>query len=180
MNTNLLKPFLIPVVVCSLTGCPTSGTFTPNLENYTGADASVLYLYSGPKQEYVLVTYMFNNEDSCYEKMNSEQLTTLGMFVREDTPELRKYTIKPGRNYALKIITYDINRTFVSSHSFIPEAKKTYYFNNSMIITTPDNPTKEYLGTLSNMEHNKVNPLPTPKFWDIKNRTCKNLITGPL
>ncbi|WP_156964239.1 hypothetical protein [Trabulsiella guamensis] len=124
MKLIYLKTLFLPIIAFSITGCPTSGTFTPDLENYTGADASTIYLHTNNKSEHSLVTYTFNNKDNCYEKENSEQLTTLDTFTRNESVELKRYTIRPNRTYALRTISYSDNRSYISSRSFIPEPKK--------------------------------------------------------
>ena len=181
MKLSLKKSFIAVIAACSLTACVSKGNFTDMLKNYTGSDASTIYLYDDNTHEYSLVTYSHNDKDKCYEKINDEQLTILRRLLKSETMGMNKFTIKPDKKYAIKSIGFDKWGAYITSIAFIPEANKSYFLNSSSgVVEVENNAEKVYLNRLAVMKYEETKNLPQPKAWPIKNNTCSNFLTGRL
>ncbi|NIF58016.1 hypothetical protein F3J27_00905 [Enterobacter sp. Ap-916] len=177
MKLSLKKSVITVIAVCSLTACAT----IDKSKMYAGSDASAIYLYDDNTHQNALVTYIRNDKDKCYEKVNDEQLTILRWFWKSETLGMNKFTLKPGKTYALRSVRADISgTTYIQSVAFIPEANKSYYLRYDRVLEIPNNADAEYLNKLYTKRPGEEISLPQAKGWPIKNNTCSNFLTGSL
>lgn len=158
----------------------TKSDFRPNLKNYTGSDAAIIYIYDNGKADYSLVTYAFNDNDQCYEKTDDKQLVMLKIINNKSPAGVKKFTIKAGGFYAVKNEFYYKSQIHISSKSFIPEKNKSYYLNFNSVVVIPENSTPEYINNLPLLKEEAISALHVAKVWDIKNKTCSNFWSGRL
>ncbi|AIR66594.1 hypothetical protein [Cedecea neteri] len=177
MNLSLKKSVIIVIAACSLTACAT----IDKSKMYAGSDASTIYLYDDNTDVKALVTYIRNDKDKCYEKVNDEELTIIRWFWKSETLGLNKFTIKPGKPYALRTVSTDISgTTHIQSVAFIPEANKSYYFHYSSVLEIANNADAEYLNKFHTKRIEEEFSMPRAKGWPINNNTCRNFLTGSL
>nr|WP_127376719.1 hypothetical protein [Morganella morganii] len=131
---GVVRLIILSSISMLVTGCFSRGTFRSNLENYTGTDASTIYLHDiAKKTEMSLSFYQFNEKKQCFEIFKEKQLTTVGMGSHR-TGGIIKFTIEPNLFYAVKSMAYNYNRTHNTSNAFIPRPNKNYYVGSGAVV----------------------------------------------
>ncbi|MGJ3348734.1 hypothetical protein AAZR23_04505 [Morganella sp. Je.2.23] len=88
-----------------------------------------------------------------------------------------KFTIEPNLFYAAKSMTYNYNRTHITSSAFIPRPNKNYYVGSGSgtVVELPDSPKNDYLDKFIDINIDFSKDKTRAEIWNIKEKTCTNI-----